>query len=60
MPNKQFKTILRYRSSRDGWSPKDFHRMIDGKKPTVSFCRIKENGQCIGGFSSGDWSSHKV
>jgi hypothetical protein len=60
MPNKKFKTILRYRASRDGWLPKDFHRKSDGKKPTVSFFKIKENGQCIGGFTSAYWSSPPV
>jgi hypothetical protein len=60
MPYKKFKTILRYRASRDGWLPKDFHRKSDGKKPTVSLFRIKENGQCIGGFTSAYWSSPPV
>jgi hypothetical protein len=60
MPNKKFKTIVRYRGSRDGWFAKDFHRMSDGKRPTVTLFRIKENGQCIGGFTSAYWSSPEI
>jgi hypothetical protein len=49
---KKFKTELRYRGSRDGWKREDFHRMSDGKGPTVTLFKIKENGQCVGGFTS--------
>jgi hypothetical protein len=52
MVKKNFKTELRYRASRDGWMAADFHRMSDGKGPTVSLFKIKENGQCIGGYTS--------
>lgn len=57
MENKKFKTKLSYRGSRDGWMAADFHRMSDGKGPSVSFFKIKENDQCIGGFSSFEWQS---
>ena len=46
-----------YRGSRDGWKIEDFHRMSDGKGPTVTFFKIKENGHCIGGFTSAKWQS---
>jgi hypothetical protein len=52
MDNKRFRTVLRYRASRDGWMKDDFQRMVDGKKRTVSLFKIKENGQCVGGFTS--------
>jgi hypothetical protein len=52
MNNKKFKTELRYRGSRDGWENADFHRMSDGKGPTVTLMKIKDNEQCIGGFTS--------
>jgi hypothetical protein len=52
MEKKNFKTKLRYRASRDGWMAADFHRMSDYLGPTVSLFKIKENGQCIGGFTS--------
>ena len=57
MKNKKFKTVLRYRGSRDGWEPKDFHRMSDGQGPTITLYKVKENGHCIGGFTSAQWSS---
>ena len=52
MPHKNFKTELRYRASRDGWMPADFHRMSDNKGPTASLFKINENKNCIGGFIS--------
>ena len=57
MENKKFKTELRYRGSRDGWENADFHRMSDGKGPTVTLMKIKDNEQCIGGFTSALWAS---
>jgi hypothetical protein len=50
MGNKKFKTILRYKASRDGWMYADFHKKADGVGRTVSLYKIKQNGQCIGGF----------
>ena len=29
----------------------------NGKKPTVTLVKIEENGQCVGGFTSAEWSS---
>ena len=52
MGKKKFKTVLRYKGSRDGWKAADFHRLVDGKAPTVSLFKVKENGQCVGGFTS--------
>ena len=33
--------------------------MSDGKGPTVTLFKIKENGQCVGGFTSAQWASHE-
>jgi hypothetical protein len=52
MGNKKFKTVLRYKGSRDGWKSADFHKKADGVGRTVSLFKIKENGQCIGGFAT--------
>jgi hypothetical protein len=52
MGEKKFKTELRYRASKDGWKKVDFHNMSDGNSPNVSLFKIKENGQCIGGYTS--------
>ena len=52
MKIKKFKTVLRYRGSTDGWKKADFHRMSDGKGPTITLFKVKETGHCIGGFTS--------
>ncbi len=52
MGNKKFRTVIRYKGSRDGWMEADFHRMSDGKGPTASLFKIKDNNQCVGGFTS--------
>lgn len=57
MKNKKFKTLLCYQGSRDGWKPEDFHRTSDGKGPTVCLFKIKDNDQCVGGFTSAKWTS---
>ena len=49
---------LIYRGSRDGWSAKDdFHRLCDGKGPTLSLVKVKDNGRICGGYASLCWSS---
>jgi hypothetical protein len=52
MENKKFKTKLLYRGSRDGWMVEDFHRTSDGKGPTASLFKIRDNDQCVGGFTN--------
>ncbi len=52
MANRKFRTVIRYKGSRHGWFVADFHRMSDGKGPTVALYRIKDNDNCIGGFTS--------
>jgi len=52
MGNKKFRTVMRYKGSRDGWMCTDFHRMSDGKGPTATLFKIKDNNQCVGGFTS--------
>ena len=39
---------LIYRASRDGWNQNDFHRLCDGKGPTVSFVRSSKGSLCAG------------
>jgi hypothetical protein len=53
MGNKKFKTVLRYKASRDGWMIEDWHRLVDGIARTVSLFKIKENTHCVGGFTTG-------
>ncbi len=52
MEGKKFRTELRYRGSRDGWEYDDFHRMSDGLGPTATLFKVKDNQECIGGFTS--------
>jgi hypothetical protein len=49
MGNRKFRTLLRYKGSRDGWMADDFHRMSDGKGPTVALIMTTNNVLC-GGF----------
>ena len=59
MKKKKFRTILKYQGSRDGWMAADFHRLCDKKGPTVSLFKIKDNDQCVGGFTRAQWTSPK-
>ena len=48
---------LIYRGGRDGWSAfNDFHRLCDGKGPTLTLIQV-ENGRICGGYTSVSWSS---
>ncbi len=51
MGNRKFRTVIRYKGSRDGWMSADFHRMSDGKGPTATLFKIKDNNQCVGGYT---------
>ena len=56
MGNKKFKTVLRFKASRDGQMIADWHKKVDGVGRTVSLFKIKENAQCIGGFVTAQWA----
>ncbi len=60
MGNNKFRTVIRYKGSRDGWMAADFHRMSDHKGPTVTLFKIKDNDQCVGGFTSAQWAPEKM
>lgn len=59
--NTNFETILLYRGSDYKFQAKDFHRLCDGKGPTVTLFKIEESnesdGDCIGGYTQASWSS---
>ena len=57
MGNKKFKTVQRYKASRDGWQRADWIKKVDGVGKTVTLFKIKQNGQCVGGFTSAQWAS---
>jgi len=46
-----------YTASIDGWNPEDFHRLCDGKGPTLCLIRSSENVLAVG-FTSIPWTSH--
>ncbi len=58
MGEKEFCSVIKYRGSRDGWNNIDFHKISDDIGPTIALFKIKENGMCIGGFTSEKWSSN--
>ena len=49
---RTFKTTKLYRGSEDGFFTEDFHRLSDGKGPTLSLFKVKDTGHCIGGFTN--------
>ena len=49
-------TTLLYRGSRDGWTASDFHRLCDGKGPTVVLYYTSKDRVC-GSFTSVSWQS---
>ena len=54
-PNKNIKTKLLYRVSRDGDGSDIFHKYCDNKGPTIIFAKIK-NGYRFGGYSGISWT----
>ncbi|PKC05496.1 hypothetical protein RhiirA5_420854 [Rhizophagus irregularis] len=52
----EFKLLLR--GSRDGFTPYKFHELCDNKPHTVTFIKIKETEEIIGGYNPLIWKSH--
>ncbi|CAB4412224.1 unnamed protein product [Rhizophagus irregularis] len=51
----KFKLLLR--GSRDGFTPKKFHKLCDNKSNTVTFIKIKGKEEIIGGYNPLIWKS---
>lgn len=49
---------LQYKATRDGWDPANFHRLCDGKGPTVTVYYV--NGYLFGGYVSRSWDSRST
>ena len=49
---KLIATTLLYSGSIHGWMYKDFHSRCDGKNPTISLLKVKNTGECIGGYTN--------
>ena len=50
-----FKLLLR--GSRDGFTPKKFHNLCDNKHNTVTFIKVSETEEILGGYNPIIWSS---
>uniref|UniRef100_U9UTB3 TLDc domain-containing protein n=1 Tax=Rhizophagus irregularis (strain DAOM 181602 / DAOM 197198 / MUCL 43194) TaxID=747089 RepID=U9UTB3_RHIID len=51
---------LLYRSSRDGFNGKTFHKNCDNKGATIWVAKIQGSTQLIGGYNPLDWNGHKI
>ena len=49
----KFKLLLR--GSRDGFTPKKFHELCDNKPRTVTFMKVKETEEILGGYNPIIW-----
>jgi hypothetical protein len=54
---ESYKFQLLLRGSRDGFTPKKFHELCDDKPNTVTFIKIKETEEIIGGYNPIVWES---
>ncbi|CAB4412217.1 unnamed protein product [Rhizophagus irregularis] len=52
-----YKFQLLLRGSRDGFTPKKFHKLCDGKPYTVTFIKVKGAEEIIGGYNPSKWES---
>jgi hypothetical protein len=53
----KFKLLLR--GSQDGYTPEIFHKLCDNIPHTVTFIKVKETEEIIGGYNPLVWESHK-
>ncbi|CAB4412264.1 unnamed protein product [Rhizophagus irregularis] len=56
-PYLPYKFYLILRGSRDGFTPKKFHELCDGKHNTVTFIKIKGTKEILGGYNPLRWES---
>jgi len=49
---KRLETTNLYRGSIYGWKYKHFHSRCDNKGPTISLFKVKDTGECIGGYTN--------
>jgi hypothetical protein len=54
---ESYKFQLLLRGSRDGFTPRKFHELCDDKSNTVTFIKIKETEEIIGGYNPIVWKS---
>ncbi|RGB27059.1 hypothetical protein C1646_400503 [Rhizophagus diaphanus] len=52
-----YKFQLLIRGSRDGFSPREFHNLCDNKHNTVTFIKVKDSEEILGGYNPLKWES---
>ncbi|GES93554.1 hypothetical protein GLOIN_2v1877169 [Rhizophagus clarus] len=52
-----YKFELLLRGSRDGFTPKKFHGLCDGKPNTVAFIKVKGTEEILGGYNPVKWKT---
>src|SRR3984957_12478634 len=52
-----YKFELLLRGSRNGFTPKKFHELCDGKPNTITFIKVKGTEEIIGGYNPLKWKS---
>ncbi|UZO04988.1 uncharacterized protein OCT59_025349 [Rhizophagus irregularis] len=55
-----YKFELLLRGSRDGFTPKRFHELCDGKPKTVTFIKVKGTEEIIGGYNPLIWETSHI
>jgi len=53
--NMPYRFTLLLRGTRDGFDAAKFHQLCDSKGATISFARIKDSKQIIGGYNPLNW-----
>ena len=53
---RKFTPVLLFRASKDGYKPKEFHRLCDNKGPTIIFIETTK-GYKFGGYTELDWDT---
>jgi hypothetical protein len=52
-----YKFQLLLRGNRDGFTPKRFHELCDGKAHTITFIKVRGTNEIIGGYNPLKWKS---
>ncbi|GBC00027.1 hypothetical protein RclHR1_03710011 [Rhizophagus clarus] len=55
-----YKFELLLRGSRDGFTPKKFHELCDGKSKTVTFIKVKGKEEILGGYNPLTWETSNI
>ena len=56
---KFYEFKLLYRGSRDGFTSQDFHDICDNQSHTVTFVKVDDSSEILGGYNPIEWKSDK-